>query len=325
MTNDDNQGLPVRITQRPMELAVVKAQVARAYGVSEDAGEGIAVLLHTILSQYSARMTDMGASVDDEGDSPRIDATGIADMVSRYIGEYVPDGSNFAEEGPARAALYDLAFKVSVALRLHPNVANNLGAQKLVDEGLGIPRDASECISDTFYLGVETGRDRDTSLIGRTNTLVKDYFAAVPLGLSLRELRSVTNPIDLILEDWGAAVNYCRSKGTPEEAFLSDGAALFRFAPNALAYINGHAEQFPGLDPSKVNDGSYVEGWLTSANIGEGEGQVPYQNWMVLLTGYTPEDNAAIPGLELRYSEPLVTAALHIASHRMRPMEQQRD
>jgi len=137
-----------------------------------------------------------------------------------------------------------------------------------------------------------------------------EYFTGIPFQLTEHSLWAVPNPASLILADWYAAVKYCKTRGVPAEAFLNDGTPLFKFAPDALPFVSRNREGFPGLDILRVNDGTHVEGWLNTAKIGHGQGEVPHDNWLVLLTGYTPQDNRAVSGLYQRYNEALLVTAL---------------
>lgn len=207
-------------------------------------------------------------------------------------------------------ALYALTAKVTSDLRLDPRLIDNEAAQLIIADALYTVGDIADVCSSVHYLGADpVNKD--------ANQLIEEYFAAVPFKPSFHDLKTSVMSVNMILQDWGAAVAYCRSMGIPEEAFLRDGANLFRFSPDALPYVREHQENFPGLELRKVNNGPFVESWLTTAHLGVGAEKVGIEAWKLLLTGYTPKDNAAIPGLNERYTSPLVATALEIQNRRL--------
>jgi hypothetical protein len=207
-------------------------------------------------------------------------------------------------------ALYGVAAQIASALRLSPETVENEAVQLIISDAFGVVNDIADVSSSDFYLG------RNPVDKGIANRFVEGYFAAVPFSPSVYEMLTAVNPVDLVLQDWGAAVRYCRAMGVQEDAFLRDGTNLFRFAPDALPYVYEHREDFPGLELTKVNDGAHVDSWLTHAKIGVNERNVTLNDWLILLTGYISEDNAAIPGLNERYNAPLVATALDVQNRR---------
>ena len=147
---------------------------------------------------------------------------------------------------------------------------------------------------------VGLGKDVSSYFIGREvtgngNQLLENYFTNNAFEGTTREA---------VIEDWFKAVAYCKENGLDQEAFIKDGD-LFKVTPNAHLYLKDNLTAFPGLDPRKVNDGTYVDHWLKTVEIGTAEGRVKPADWLILLTGYTPEDNVAVPQLTRRYEQVL--------------------
>ena len=234
----------------------------------------------------------------------------LAENVLEYIGSL--DGLGVLTESSVSGhALYGLTAQLVAALRLSPGIVESETAQRIIVEALSLVNDLADASANDFYLG------RDPIDGGKANQLIGEYFSAISFQPSFQELKGSPAPVHLILNDWGAAVRYCKGSGVAEDAFLRDGTDLFRFAPDALSYVQNQRDLFPGLVLRQVNNGSHVESWLTGAQIGLGQRAISTESWLVLLTGYTPDDNAAIPGLNKRYSSPLISTALDIQNRRL--------
>ncbi len=233
----------------------------------------------------------------DEGSRVVLDIKGL---IERHLGE-----GELSEH-----VLGLLVTQMAGAIRFDPRLVTSERYQEIITEAFATVTDISDLSSTEFYLGTKPVNSQSNDLVG-------EYFAAVPFSHTLRDLEAVITPVHMILHDWGAAVQYCKNQGVPNDAFLRDGTNLFRFAPDALPYVHANKGDFPSLELRKVNNGEYVESWLTSAHLGEGEGRVPHDSWLVLLTGYVPNDNKAIPGLYRRYSAPKLSTALDIQNRRL--------
>ncbi len=169
--------------------------------------------------------------------------------------------------------------------------------------------DLSNLVSTEFYLGKNPVSDV-------ANNAVFEYFSAIPIDTMVRSMHASEFPANALLRDWAGAVRNCRYRGIPEDAFLPDGADLFRFAPNAISYMFHNKDDFSGINIHEVNNASSVESYLTSGELREDGTGRPHSSWLMLLTGYTPEDNGAIPLLTERYNSTRVLIALDAQNRR---------
>ncbi|MEK6963204.1 MAG: hypothetical protein AABX70_02160 [Nanoarchaeota archaeon] len=293
--------------------------LSKLYDTTQDARDTIAVLWEELLASYRTRLERLGLTVEDLENAP-FDAKELADRIGKDLFAYLhenPTLANNPKEKSSLAGLYHLAATIGVALRLTPTIALNSSAQTVISHGLLSANNLADCISDRFYLGREIeGEGRLVEEIHATNALIQTYFDHMPFKPGLEQLRAIPTPISLVLTDWNATVEYCKRHGVPSTAFLNDGTPLFKFAPDALPYVYSNRERFSGLDLLLVNDGAHVNGWLQGAKLGREAGQISHDDWLVLLTGYKPEDNQAIPLLYQRYNEPLISTALDLGNKR---------
>ena len=255
------------------------------------------------LSLPESDMTSLRQSIEDGKE--------LSTAIIRHLDQYFDPTTDTDDSTKDGQVLYTLASQIASALRLNQSTITNEGAQTIIADAFGLVGDIADCSATEFYLGKNAINE------GQANELIEEYFSSIPFRPSVQDMQSGGSPIDLFLTDWAAGVEYCRNQGVPAEAFLRDGTNLFRFAPNSLSYVYDHSDDFPELDLKRINHGPTVEAWLKSVTIGVNPGQVDIANWNVLLTGYTPEDNAEIPGLNERYNAPLLSTALSIENRRL--------
>ncbi|MFH1439986.1 MAG: hypothetical protein ABIG89_05435 [Candidatus Woesearchaeota archaeon] len=167
------------------------------------------------------------------------------------------------------------------------NLADSLGlraSQMPLDKIKAIGLSSSKHSNFTCYFIGEKAT-------GNGNQLVGVYFSNSDF---------VVDTVDAVIHDWCLAVDFCRRQGLDKYAFVKHGD-LFELSPDCIRHINRNLSAFPDLNISFLDNQEYVEQWLKSAKIGEGEGKVSAENWLAVLTGYTQQDNAAVPGLTERY------------------------
>lgn len=232
----------------------------------------------------------------------------IGAEVTNYIDTYCGYGDS------AKPSLGLLAQTVSGMMTNHPHTFNSDSLQDTIHAAFAKVADMSGILATEYHLG------RDPVLVSgdkSANDFIGEYFERMPFKADINELATQTSPVDVILNDWYNAVKYCGALcDVPDDAFLRDGTPLFRFAPNTLEYVEENIEYFPGINMEKVNDGGYVEEWLkhtpiiSKNKIESGETGTTLDKWLVLLTGYVPEDNEMIPQLYDRYNEVLVSTAI---------------
>jgi hypothetical protein len=246
-----------------------------------------------------------------EKDIQRIDAAvesgrGIVTQTLEVIQEQVlQPGETVTEENLSGKVLYAIAAQMASGLRLNRFTINSHEAQTIIASAFNTVADIADLSSTDFYIGTKAKDEK-------ANKLIKEFFETHSFEQSVQGMRSYVHPADLILDDWGATVQYCIKQGIEKQAFLPDGTNLFKFSPDALPYAHSNPKMFPNLEINKVNNGQYVDSWLTGGDLGD----VTLDNWLVLLTGYTPEDNKGVPGLYERYPAALVSTALDIHNRR---------
>jgi hypothetical protein len=198
------------------------------------------------------------------------------------------------------------------SLRLLLKASPSQKYQKIVSGILADIGDISDVIGNDWYLG---HRSDDFA-----NGVINEYFDKIPFAHSESNITTSQDPVGYIFRDWSRAVDIAKSFGVDEDAFLPDGVNLFKFAPDTLIFVKEHPELFPDLDITKVNNGAYVEAWLKNTSIdpvGGPKGEYNlHDGWLVLLTGYTPEDNKSIEGLYDRYNKMFLMTALHVHQRR---------
>ncbi|MCK5333413.1 MAG: hypothetical protein KAJ24_02790 [Candidatus Aenigmarchaeota archaeon] len=244
--------------------------------------------------KFTKRIEELRKSPDAE------EAYGTVLTIAANITNYLD--AHTTEPVEKYAAIGVLTDMMMTAVRYHPHIVEDEGAQRIIDDAFVATKDLTDIVSTEFHLGPKA--------VGDANKYIEEYFEMMQLNLTVFNMDTVTNPVQLLINDWYAASNYCKRNGAPEEAFLKDGTPLFRFAPDCLEYVKEHFDEFPGLNPSKVNDGAHVEQWLRSTPIGMDKEHTKLANWLVLLTGYTPNDNIEIPLLCERYNEAIVSTAI---------------
>ena len=280
---------------------------ARYVHLPEDTQRTIGILMGAFIDDVGQRFPQSGAELDGRSQLIADEASQIASGVARFVDKYVqPDSTGGLDDTQARVITYFSSLLAS-ALRTSPGLITNERAQLLIATGLGSIGDLVDVVSEKYYFGPQSD--------GKAEALIREYSAGVPLGLSLENMLGNPDPVQVLIRDWYAAVHYCQINGVEEKAFLRDGTPLFRFAPNALGYIDDNEEEFPGLSLLKVNEGDHVEQWLRKTLVGKQDGQASHDAWLVLLTGYTPDFNKQI-GVYERYSKPLVSTALYLANRR---------
>ena len=235
-------------------------------------------------------------------------AFNIGAEITKYIDSY-------GEMNGAEYPVGLLAQTVNGMMTNHPRTFNDDSLQRIIGDAFAKVADMSGIVATEYHLG------RDPVMVSgdkSANDFIGEYFDRMPLKVDINELATQTSPVDVILNDWYNAVKYCGALcDVPDDAFLRDGTPLFRFAPNTLDYVKENIEYFPGINMEKVNDGGYVEEWLkhtpiiSKNKIESGETGTTLDNWLVLLTGYVPEDNEMIPQLSDRYNDVLVSTAIN--------------
>ena len=275
-------------------------------GLPEDAQNTLGILIQT----YARKLQDQNVGIPLTTQQRQIlevigrDAASIGSSIVSFLGQFTPskEGSLAIEEAQGLTYFANL---ISTTLRFGSPVLQNGQAQLIIANALSTAGNFADVISTRYFLGTEAE--------SRANELLGEYFVGVGFKPSVAEMnRETGSPVEIILRDWYAAVRYCMAEGVSKDAFLRDGTPLFRFAPDCLPYVQANIERFPKLELLKVNDGQHVEQWLKHAAIGVMSGTTTHDNWLTLLTGYTPNDNKVISGLYERYNKPLISTAVAI-------------
>ncbi len=238
------------------------------------------------------------ASAYSQGRSEDPRVTSAANNVARVLKKYLTRYGSLKE--------LELVTGI-IAGTLRAPYIGNPEAQQVISDAFVTVADIADIISTDFFLG---SRAKDDS-----SKFISDYFQAVDFRPCARELHNELQPVQLILQDWYQAVEYCKLQGVDENAFIK-GSNLFKVSPDCLPYIKEHQNEFPGLVLIRLNNGPFVEQWLSTTRIGQVEGFATHDAWLTVLTGYTPTDNRAIQGLYERYNPPLVSTAISIANKR---------
>ncbi len=229
------------------------------------------------------------------------------------LNEYAPVGSEGDLAPENSQTLHLVAHLVTHALRTFPaRYLTSDAAQGIIVGAFGIVGNISDVIATDYFIGPRAANQDATHAL-------EEFFTGVSFRPNVQEMRSAIHPVDLILQDWYAAVKYIYNQGiAPREAFLRDGTPLFRFAPDCIPYVHANRDCFPDLEVLKVNDGKYVEQWLRGTPLSRdgGNGTIRQKDWIAMLTGYTPADNEAIQGLSERYNAPLLSTAVSIGLER---------
>lgn len=277
----------------------------------KEAQETLAVLLGAYADHIRDQTENIGGLGPEQQkalETMAQNALGVAGGIVDFLNTYVKVESD-SKIGIAQAqALNYFTNLVSTCVRLAPGLATNEEAQLIIANGLSTIGNLADVISTEYFLGERAKAN--------ANKLIEEYFNGVPFQPSVTDMGREIAPVQFIIQDWHAAVKYCIREGEPGEAFLRDGTPLFRFAPDCLPYVHKHLKLFPGLDLLKVNDGVHVEQWLANTPIGKCPGHTTHDTWLTLLTGYTPKDNKAVPGLYQRYNAPLISTAISVGKQR---------
>ncbi len=276
----------------------------------EDAASTLAVLLSTYAAQVDDSRDKLPLTTEQKKVLEEVgkEAAAIAANVIRFLRTYVAPQEGQSLDPTQATGLRYFGDLVGIAMRAAPGLVSNPQAELILATSLGRAGDLANVISRRYFLG-----ERAETIEGiNANQLMAEYFNGVGFHPTVAEMSSIPgSPVELILQDWAVAVKYCMNQGIPAEAFTTDGS-LFKFAPDCLPYVHREAERYDGLDLLKVNDPAHVSEWLRRTAIGVKAGRTTHDNWLTLLTGYTPKDNRAIPGLYKRYNQPLVSAAINI-------------
>lgn len=319
MADDNNLNAIVLALTRPTDVSVkgqeavqtvVDSLIATYTFLPKEAGDTLAVLLGTYASQIHDERGGMPLTHDQQKTLEVMGtaAAQIAASVIEYLKEHVAPQSGQSLDASQATGLKYFADLVGIAMRAAPGLLGNPQAELILATSLGRAGNLANVISRRYFLGERAETIEGTN----ANRLMTEYFEGVGFHPTVADMSSIPgSPVELILQDWAAAVKYCMNQGIPAEAFTADGS-LFKFAPDCIRYVHENASTYPGLDLLKVNDPAHVSEWLRRTAIGVKAGRTTHDNWLTLLTGYTPDDNRAIPGLYKRYNQPLVSTAINI-------------
>ncbi|MFA6888898.1 MAG: hypothetical protein WC254_05385 [Candidatus Woesearchaeota archaeon] len=299
-----------------VELTGQDSEAVRSFrqtyqGLTEEGRQTLGILLQDYLTQtHPLGRLDSKKAIGD--------ALKLTEGIVELLNKYAPVGPTGDLTPESTQGLHLIAHLVTHALRTFPaGYLTSDAAQGVIVGAFGSVGTISDVVATDYYIGPRAVNQDATHAL-------EEFFTGVPFGPTVQEMRSAIHPVDLILQDWYAAVKYVHNQEVaPNGAFLRDGTPLFRFAPDCIPYVYANKDCFPDLSVLKVDDGKYVEQWLRGTPLSRNGGKnrndintTTQDSWIAMLTGYVPNDNKAINGLYQRYNRPLLSTAIGIGLER---------